>query len=233
MSRWRLLTGTSTGSHTVPPEWCSHGVDVGQLHEGLEVLQRGVAAAVGQVAHEGGAVGGGEDDGVAADLDRAGRVAGQLRELARRGGAQRPHVAGIEADPGAVDGGPGVAEQTERDLVAADLDADVGQDPVGVRLDERQALLAEQLVDGDLAPEEGRRVGVARVLGPGLDPPCPTAAPGPPDGRGVGHGARLRGVRCRRAAAAGGARRRGCGSGWCGRARPRCWAARSSRTALR
>ena len=25
MSRWRLLTGTSTGSHTVPPEWCSHG----------------------------------------------------------------------------------------------------------------------------------------------------------------------------------------------------------------
>ena len=26
MSRWRLLTGTSTGSQTVPPEWCSHGV---------------------------------------------------------------------------------------------------------------------------------------------------------------------------------------------------------------
>ena len=26
MSRWRLLTGTSTGSHTVPPEWCNHGL---------------------------------------------------------------------------------------------------------------------------------------------------------------------------------------------------------------
>ena len=26
MSRWRLLTGTSTGSQIVPPEWCSHGV---------------------------------------------------------------------------------------------------------------------------------------------------------------------------------------------------------------
>ena len=25
MSRWRLLTGTSTGSHTVPPEWCRYG----------------------------------------------------------------------------------------------------------------------------------------------------------------------------------------------------------------
>ena len=25
MSRWRLLTGTSTGSHTVPPEWCRFG----------------------------------------------------------------------------------------------------------------------------------------------------------------------------------------------------------------
>jgi hypothetical protein len=25
MSRWRLLTGMSTGSQTVPPLWCSHG----------------------------------------------------------------------------------------------------------------------------------------------------------------------------------------------------------------
>ncbi len=24
MSRWRLFTGMSVGSHTVPPEWCSH-----------------------------------------------------------------------------------------------------------------------------------------------------------------------------------------------------------------
>jgi hypothetical protein len=23
MSKWRLLTGMSTGSHTVPPEWCN------------------------------------------------------------------------------------------------------------------------------------------------------------------------------------------------------------------
>ena len=25
MSRCRLLTGMSTGSHTVPPEWCRYG----------------------------------------------------------------------------------------------------------------------------------------------------------------------------------------------------------------
>ena len=25
MSRWRLFTGTSVGSQTVPPEWCSQG----------------------------------------------------------------------------------------------------------------------------------------------------------------------------------------------------------------
>ena len=25
MSRWRLLTATSVGSHTVPPEWCIEG----------------------------------------------------------------------------------------------------------------------------------------------------------------------------------------------------------------
>ena len=24
MSRWRLFTGISVGSQTVPPEWCSH-----------------------------------------------------------------------------------------------------------------------------------------------------------------------------------------------------------------
>ena len=27
MSRWRLFTGTSTGSQIVPPEWCSQGDD--------------------------------------------------------------------------------------------------------------------------------------------------------------------------------------------------------------
>ena len=26
MSRWRLLTAMSTGSQTVPPEWCRYGV---------------------------------------------------------------------------------------------------------------------------------------------------------------------------------------------------------------
>ena len=26
ISRWRLLTGMSVGSHTVPPEWCSQGL---------------------------------------------------------------------------------------------------------------------------------------------------------------------------------------------------------------
>ena len=77
--------------------------------------------------------------------ERAGLRASCVK-LARRGGAQRPHVARIEADPLAVDRGPGVAEQRQRHLVAADLDADVGQDPVGVRLDERQALLPQQLV---------------------------------------------------------------------------------------
>ena len=27
ISRCRLFTGISVGSHTVPPEWCSHGLE--------------------------------------------------------------------------------------------------------------------------------------------------------------------------------------------------------------
>ena len=53
---------------------------------------------------------------------------------------------------------PGVLEQLQRLGVVADLDPDVGQDSVGVLLDQRKALFAEQLVRRDLAADERRRV---------------------------------------------------------------------------
>ncbi len=85
MSRWRLLTGTSTGSQIVPPGVVHVRAGVGQLHEVAEVLDRAVAPAVVQVAHEGRAVVRGED-GVRARRSATLllRVAGVLGELARR-----------------------------------------------------------------------------------------------------------------------------------------------------
>jgi hypothetical protein len=70
MSRWRLLTGTSTGSQIVPPLWWRCGP---------------VAPAAVEVPHERRAVVRGEDGVHPADLDVVVGVAGVLRELARRG----------------------------------------------------------------------------------------------------------------------------------------------------
>ena len=83
MSRWRLLTGTSTGSQTVPPLWWRNGLAVGELHEVPEVLDRAVAPAAVEVADERRAVVRGEDGVRPADLDVVVRVAGDLGELAR------------------------------------------------------------------------------------------------------------------------------------------------------
>ena len=62
----------------------------------------------------------------------------------------------------AVDVGAGVAEDPERLGVAAELDADLLEDRVGVVLDERQALLAEDLERGELAGQERDVLGVGR-----------------------------------------------------------------------
>ena len=64
-------------------------------------------------------------------------------------------MAGIEAHEVAVHRGAGVAEQVAGGVVAADLDADVAEELVGLCLDERQALVGQELVERDLAPDEG------------------------------------------------------------------------------
>ena len=84
MSKWRLLTGRSTGSQIVPPEWCSDFDMVGELHEVAEILDARVAAALVEVADEGRAVGRREHRVLAADQHVAGGIARVLRELARR-----------------------------------------------------------------------------------------------------------------------------------------------------
>ena len=71
MSRWRLFTGRSTGSHTVPPGMVDRRRHVGELHEVAEILDGGVAAALVEVADEGRAVDRREHRVLAADRDVA------------------------------------------------------------------------------------------------------------------------------------------------------------------
>ena len=82
-------------------------------------------------------------------IDAALRVAGELRELARRG---RLHElageAAREADALAVDVGAGVGEELERVGVVAEVDPDLLEDRVGVVLDQREALLGQDLERG-------------------------------------------------------------------------------------
>ena len=138
---------------------------VRELDEVLEVDERSVPSTAGEVAHERRAVRRREHDVVAADLDRPIRVAGVLRERARRGRAQRTHMSRVEAHSIAVDRRAGLAEEPDGDVVV-DVHPDLGQDLVGLLLDQRQPFLAEQLVVRDLAADERRRViGCASVSG--------------------------------------------------------------------
>ena len=140
------------------------GRQVGQLHEVAEVLDGPVAAPAVQVAHERRAVGRREDRAHAADVDVARRVAGDLPEVVRGGGLDDgPAHAAREADPLAVDVGAGLAQQAQGVRVAAEVDADLLEDRVGVVLDEREPLLREDLEGGHRARQE-RRVD-RRVVG--------------------------------------------------------------------
>ena len=65
---------------------------------------------------------------------------------------------------------PGVPEQGQRRLVAPELNADLGEDPVGLSLDVAERLFGEQLVGGD--PAARLRHRRRRVAGR-------TAAPAP------------------------------------------------------
>src|SRR6185369_3134377 len=137
---------------------------VGELHEVAEVLDRAVAPAVVEVADERRAVVRGQDGVAAADLDVVVMVPGVLGELARRRRLDdlAAHPA-REPDPFALDVGAGVAEEMQGVAVAAELEADLLEDRVGVLLDDREALVVQDL-------ERSQRPGQERFasdMGPG------------------------------------------------------------------
>ena len=70
---------------------------IGELHEGLEIGQRSVAASAREILNERRPVGGREHYGVAADPERARRVARMLDKGARRGLENGPQESNGEA----------------------------------------------------------------------------------------------------------------------------------------
>ena len=175
---------------------------VGQLHEVAEVLDGRVAPPLLQVADEGRAVDRREDRGVAADLDAALEVAGVLGEGGGRGLTDDlpAHALGA-AHPHAVDVGAGLLPDLQRLLVVPVLDADLLQHRVGVGLAEREAFLAEKLVDWDLALDEALLLALAaaarrppRLAATALAP----APPRPVDLRRICHGLLLQSPAIRR-----------------------------------
>ena len=132
-----------------------------ELHEVAEILDRAVAAALVEIHDEGRAVGRREDDALAADLHRLGRVARMLGELRRRGLQDLAQHARLEPHQHAVDLRAGPLPMLERCRIVAELDADLGQDAVGGLFDPDEVLLGQDVVGRDVADD----VGPAEALG--------------------------------------------------------------------
>ena len=151
---------------------------VGELHEVLEVIDTGVAAALIEVAHEGRAVRRREHHGIAADPQIAGGVACDLRELAGRVLLnERATHTRREADAFAVDLRTGFSEDVEDLGVLAELYAGLLEDAVGVPLDDGESFVVQHLEARDFAHDvrrgrrsagrTGRALGVAGVRAAG------------------------------------------------------------------
>ena len=151
------------------------GRHIGELHKVLEVFNGGVAAALVEVVHEGRPVGGDQHRALAADGDTARGVAGVLHVLTGRCRLNDlPAHAGGEAHSGAVYIGAGFLEQVEDFGVIKKIDANLGQQPVGIVFDQLQVFFAEDLNVGNVAFDEGRsRRG---RLAPSLTSSGPTPA---------------------------------------------------------
>jgi len=146
-----------------------------ELHEIAEILDRAVAAAVVEIHHEGRAVSRSKHHRLAADFDRARRVARVLREDRRRGLQHLAQQARFEPDQRVVDICAGAPPMIQRHRVIAELDADFSEDRIGRRLDADEIFFRQDVVGRDVADD----IGPAEPLRPVaalLPPRLPTAA---------------------------------------------------------
>ncbi len=138
---------------------------IGELHEVAEVLDGGIAPALVEVAYERRPVDRCEHRVAAADLHRAGGIAGELGELARRRADQRPHQAPGKAHPVAIDVGAGLPPHVERFRIFAKVDTDLLQHCLGIVFDEGQTLLAQHFVNRNIPPDVGELLNRAAAAG--------------------------------------------------------------------
>ena len=150
------------------------GRGLGQLDEVPEVFDRAVAPALVEIHHEGAAIAGREDHGVAANPDIVGRIARVLGELLRRGLQDLAQHAGLKLDQDAFNHGSGALPQFEHFGIVAEFDADFCKDAVGGFLDPQQRFLAHDVIGRDAADD----VGTANTLGSAA--PCSLAGAAPP-----------------------------------------------------
>ena len=134
---------------------------VDQLHQVAEVLDRAITPAAVEIADERRSVDRGEDRRVAADVDAAVPIPGQLIEFPGRRPQKGAGEAAGQTHAFAVDIGARVAPQRQRLFVLAELDADLGQDGLGIGLDGLQAFFGQDLGKGDFALDEGQGDGAA------------------------------------------------------------------------
>ncbi len=123
------------------------GAGIGEFHEILEVADRAVATAAFEIGDEWRAVRRRKDEAVAADEDAARWISRMLNETRRRGRLDdrareaRRKVQAITVAPRA-----GFLKKLQRNVVAANFEADRFQNPVGMRLDAAQTLLGKKFV---------------------------------------------------------------------------------------
>src|SRR3984957_2264968 len=143
--------------------------DKAKLDEVLKVLEGAVTTAGIKIRDERRPVGGRKYRVISTDLDVASRVARVLSKYARRGAAH--DVAGKpgrNVDPAAIGHlGAGFSPESDRLIVAADLEPDLFEQEIGVSFDGIKPVGRQELVRRNLAGDVGRG---HRARGPRLVP---------------------------------------------------------------
>ena len=124
---------------------------IAQLHEFAEVFHRGIAATAFGVMHEGRAVNRRQHQILATHNHIARRIAGVLRVFARRCRTKLACQTTRDSHPLALDLGTGLAPQFECGRVVDEIHPDLGQNRLGIGLDDLQRFLGQNLEIGDVA----------------------------------------------------------------------------------
>ena len=131
---------------------------VSELYEFLEVLDRRIATPAFGVADKWRAIDRRENKGVAPDLDRPLGVTGMLGEARRRRLAERPRQSLGQPHTLAVDIGARVFPERQSLGVIDEVDADLFEHRLGIRLDDRERLFVQDVEIRDIPLNKARRL---------------------------------------------------------------------------